>query len=487
MRNSARYSLIGMLALLLAAAGSVPRAVAESPWRLRLAPVFEELPADVDAADGPRPWRALGPFVSQNRPKWIDEETMSARFRPLLVFYDKAPFREQGWGSLWPLAVHRESRNQDHTRLLLGYRTEYLHEAEGSLRWGIAPLLWGGRARDGEEYLALFPLGGTIRDVAGYERVRFRLFPYRLSTWYGDDVAHAFFWPFFGFSHHEEEFAKWRVFPLAGAAKRPGYTRRFYFWPFVHTYRNVSEDGDLVEEGRFYFPVAGWSETRGPDGEVVGDSRTALWPFFSRLRSPHLERLHSPWPFYQYEVRPKEDYRRVYYWPLYGTRTVADTFRHRFLLWPFWQDWDMETDAVTIRQRQLFPVYWSSTHEAPDGTRVVYRHLFPVVKYEYGPGYSWGRILSLWPKRNTPGVERNYAPLWTLYSWQRTGEALHHEALWGTFQLDRSRGELTGLYLFPFFDYQATDNAWRLNLGTGILGFGAGAERNIQLLWLLEW
>jgi hypothetical protein len=53
-------------------------------------------------------------------------------------------------------------------------------------------------------------------------------------------------------------------------------------------------------------------------------------------------------------------------------------------------------------------------------------------------------------------VERNFAPLWTLYSRERHGTASEDEVLWGLFRSRRESGGARSLSLFPLFSVSSS-------------------------------
>jgi len=91
-------------------------------------------------------------------------------------------------------------------------------------------------------YRALFPIGGTIKDRLGYDRLHFVLFPFYLQTEVkGARVTHAP-WPFLRFidgeGHHGFEF-----WPLFGRRGRAGdYDSQFYLWPLIYKSSNHLSD-----------------------------------------------------------------------------------------------------------------------------------------------------------------------------------------------------------------------------------------------------
>ena len=101
------------------------------------------------------------------------------------------------------------------------------------------------------------------------------------------------------------------------------------------------------------------------------------------------------------------------------------------------------------------------------------------------------RFLALYPMRKSAGVERNLAPLWTLYEYQREEDRRQHDLLWGLWQYKATAETTRKVSLFPFFSYRRGDpdsQGKRLDILTGLFGRETAADgtRKTRLLWFLR-
>ena len=152
-------------------------------------------------------------------------------------------------------------------------------------------------------------------------------------------------------------------------------------------------------------------------------------PFFRWSRTGDLKALNCPWPFVQYSSGETD---KLYLWPLWGRRSSSG-FNSTFLLWPIIRSETTEKDDLVTRRFKCVPVI--SYESRPPEHR--YFKLWPLFSYRREEDIARTRALALWPRKETPGIERNYAPLWTLYSRTRSGALREDDLLWGLFRYRR--------------------------------------------------
>ena len=119
-------------------------------------------------------------------------------------------------------------------------------------------------------------------------------------------------------------------------------------------------------------------------------------------------------------------------------------------------------------------------------------------RHKFWPLYSFRRngesmrfrCLELWPLFETGGIERNWAPFWTLFRHERAKDFSETELLWGLFRrVDRKTDGYRNTSVFPLIEWgkheaQATT---RWQIGKGLLGYKkVRGKRKLKLLWLLE-
>ena len=175
--------------------------------------------------------------------------------------------------------------------------------------------------------------------------------------------------------------------------------------------------------------------------------------------------VHAPWPFIQ--MADGELYKRIV-WPLYGKKQLG-TQTKQYFLWPF--IWNNQTEyARHIQHRRYglpFFAYQSDVvtkktekYEVGDVSSRYWK-IWPLMSWERKHGNTRFRTLELWPRRNTPGVERNWTPYWTLYRRVNTDGAVGHHVLWGLYRQTKSPEQFEWSLLKGLAGYKKTQNSRR--------------------------
>ncbi len=390
---------------------------------------------------------------------------------------------------LWPLATARRDGDAVRDRYLLFFRTDPdIANEDGLERSYLVPFFFRGRSDEGEPYLAVFPIGGRLEDSFALDEIRFWMFPLYLATRKDDAQATYYVWPIFG-KVDGGGIRKRRIFPLWGYVDRQGKWRHeFKLWPIINYSR--SQDPRIDGKGVFIFPLYGKVTYSDPGTGRYFHNETFLWPFFSRTHTESGSRVHAPWPFV---VTNKQHKGRIcdqrWLWPLWG-QSVRPTSRKWFLIWPFIQVHHDTFDAAERKCTYLLPLYWSFMETADSGEEKVYRRLWPLLSYNRSvTGETEIRLLDIWPQRNVDVVDRNWAPLWTLYRYRRIGNQQEQEILWGFWRYTND-GDETRFGLFPLFKYTASGSTGRVRLRFfgGLLeteNSGRG-NRVSRLLWIFR-
>ncbi|MFW5802570.1 MAG: hypothetical protein ACOCWJ_01510 [Verrucomicrobiota bacterium] len=468
---------------------------------LRLAPFYESKAAEPSSGGSVRA-RAFGPLFSLNEPLWPAEQLVSAYPRPAYVQFRDADSGTTGIDSFWPLAVHRRRPGRRSTRLALAYYSHQEGEGDDSddqLRWGLIPILWGGRVPDKGSYFALFPAGGVVHDMIGYDHIRFALFPLYLNTVRTGSHQHSLLWPIFSVTRSDGRLEKWRVFPLIGGARSASKRQYFALWPLLHAMRENTDEGRTRKAFAFLPFYGQLTETDDRTSEETFWSRTVLWPLFSGATGHGMTRLHLLYPFYQSKTLRKNEeivYKKQFFWPFYGTRERSDE-HYRFIAWPFHHQWIQQPDENTTRKHQYFlPFYWSSVLRENDRVTRSRHHVWPLVRTERRGQYSLTTALALWPYGNAAPIQRSYAPFWTLYARAGHGRGFEEEALWGLWQYAEQypeKSEETDAIskarwrLFPFVDARRDGENYSVSFLKGLLKVTNAEDQKNRLFWLLKW
>ena len=462
------------LLLILAAPAS------SSGRELEFAPIVE-----IERGDALSYWRALGPFF-EHKAVHHGQETqyVTALLRPLVSFFDASEEDRRGLDLLWPVGVRRV-RNREMTQRFLLYvgSNGDVRDPESDKRHWLLPLLFVGQSEEQGSYAAVFPVAGNIHDIAGIDAVRFAAFPLYLATEDVDVSSKTVLWPIFSMTQGPQ-LRKWRVFPLCGAAHRPESVRRFYLWPFVHTIDFRGEnDGS---GGVFVLPFGGYLAR----GEASRWS--VLWPFFQGAESQVLSQLHCPWPFYQRKIRMRDGTKAsdlLYIWPVWGRKERPES-QYRFAAWPFYHQFrSSDADARTSRTvTWLLPFYASRVERRQGESTRVLKQVWPLLRYVRNDS-GWTRLetLALWPRWGDKPIERNYAPLWQVYTFTESPASRRHDLLWGLVQYESRQQSEWELILSPLVKVQRSADGAGVSLLKGLYGYDPGRSKAHRLLWFLNW
>jgi hypothetical protein len=183
-----------------------------------------------------------------------------------------------------------------------------------------------------------------------------------------------------------------------------------------------------------FFPLAGSVDREKEQQWLV------LPPFFSHATTDAAERWRLPWPFYE-TVTTKTAKRRSC-WPFYGD-LKSDDEQHAYAAWPLFDSFTLKGKGGREERSRFFPFYVKDTRYQTDQAGVeqvkeTYTRVWPFYARESSPEGSRLRVLELSLIRYSGGIERNWAPFWTLYERTEQGKEIVHDALWGLLQYHRT-------------------------------------------------
>lgn len=371
-------------------------------------------------------WRAAGPLIEGAREPDAQADLLAVR----PFFSHETAGDAEVMDLLWPLATWHRRGVGASWRALLAYGADAdVDDPESAYFIRIFPFYFEGRTRAGEEYHALFPLGGTICGLPSFDRARFVLFPLYGDSQTRDTRTVTWLWPLF-LTRHGDELDQWRLFPLYGVSRRTGeltLTRRFVLWPL---WTAVHYDGERVQGDAFVlFPLYGQAD--------LGDERSwmLLPPFFSwtRNEAQDYRRLRCPWPLVQWERRGADSAAGL--WPLYGERQTAELSRW-YALWPIIRSERVTHGSNRVERFHVTPVFYQERRAATAGLDEAredhYWRLWPLLSWSRQGAASRLRVLELTWFRNSQAIERNWAPFWSLFVRRREADgASRNDLLWG--------------------------------------------------------
>lgn len=415
---------------------------------LRLGPFFETATDDNGAS-----MVAMRPFYSRETASPTD------------------PTSKSKTDVLWPLGTYSTRNNRFYWRALLFYGTGTMDDPTSPgdpYRFRLFPFFFVGKTSGGDDYGAIFPLGGKLRDFFFYDELDFCLFPIYAKGKTKSTEMTTYLWPFY-LKREGENFSQRRFFPFYGTKERLHYGRlmaksEFIAWPFWTSF-NVTDtsDGSSIGDGFVFWPFYGYSDTKSDSENTRIKMRTFLPPFFLFAGDgKDYEKVFAPWPFYRHIS--EGNHIENHYWPFYGSnqrkgvkdsKTIDSTTE--YYLWPLFRATSVNTDDK-IRENYYhapLPFYFHHSRiiSKKDGDeRSVYSRLWPLFSYRNSPSGTHFRFpeFSLWSK--SEAIERNWAPLWSLYTFREKEDGAYlNDLLWGFLSWGRNdRGERTfSLFWIP--------------------------------------
>lgn len=358
---------------------------------------------------------------------------------------------------LWPLYTQKGFKDEQYSRFLFfGYSLDFSKDDDRHRTW-VIPFYFQGVDANGEGYFAIFPFGGTIHEFLGRDKIMFAAFPVFGKSQINDVKTTSVFWPIYSHSQGEKV-DRVRVWPLYGQTDLHGeYQKKFVLWPL---YSSVKYTNERNPGGGFILvPIYGQIKTEKADNYWL------VAPIFRYMHSDEQWIIHAPWPFIQ--LAGGEMHKRIF-WPIYGKKSLG-TLSRQYVVWPIL--WNNKTKYArhTQNRRLIVPFVSYQTDVVTHKTERYdvgdvsskYWKIWPLMSWERKDGNSRFRTLELWPLRNTQGIERNWAPWWTLYRRMNTDGEVGHHVLWGAYRQTQSSAGFEWSLLKGFVGYKKTETSRR--------------------------
>jgi hypothetical protein len=434
----------------------------------------------IEATDGSVSRRALGPlFESRSGP---GDDAMFA-LRPLYARATNAASDRVDGDLLWPVGEFSSMNGECDWRVGVAWYRCFDTSAERP-RWRlwVLPVYYQGRNAAGENYAALFPLGGRICEFLGRDECQFALWPLWQRTTVDDLESLDILFPLYGIAHGTIT-ERLRLFPFYGRVVQQGsYDKRFILWPIWSSadYHYPGSEGS----GYILFPLFGRIDLTDQSTWMV------LPPFFRFSRGSRVDRIFAPWPFVQYDRGARS---RLHVWPLFG-RTSDPGLERSYALWPVLWRSKVYREGLVSRSYWAVPLVFAETlrnrraapGEPPEALRW---KLWPLASYARHHDEVRFRTLALWPTRDFPCIERSWAPWWTVADYHREGADADTEILWGMFRR-QVRGEASvRTSVFPLVEWSAAapedaPASREVSLLKGLLGYRwGGVGRELRILY----
>ncbi|HCW43795.1 MAG: hypothetical protein H8E43_03330 [Planctomycetia bacterium] len=408
--------------------------------------------------------RGIPPFYVEREETLPDGDKLkSQHFWPFYSSAESSDMKETR--ILWPLYMDRTEPNRNQTWIIpIYHRSVYNHsETRKDIDGFLLPiLLWGSDPEEGD-YLALGPLGGTIKGLLGKDRIDYLLFPLWARLQDRDQVAEHYLFPIAGRDYGPLRNG-WRIFPFYGESEgttldgRVRDRSRTIMWPFWNEKMSRLDTDN---------PISAWW----------------LWPFYGLIESNHriqrsiafplwLEEhdsrtMTSSWSLFPWTIGTRKgNWNRVELYPFWGFHERAGISKG-FTLWPFWQWESQKTGRKTREVRRLFP-FWKSIDETKsNGESASERLLWPLARWQKSAdGKTKGAFPALLPFDAPRGFNWSHGRATRLARWNKDSEGWDFELLWGLFTSSK-RSKITEFSLLGGLiskerSERSDDTRWRL-------------------------
>lgn len=387
---------------------------------------------------------------------------------------------------VWPIASAESFRQEFKWRVLLTwYLDRDWRDPKSKYHLWCIPLYFQGRDKDKRFYMAFFPFGGRVCDILGLDESIFVLFPIYARSHVNEVETRDILWPIFSRTEGKGVYRK-RVFPFYGRnCHRDRYEKRFILWPFWTWghYKYPRSSGTAY----ILWPLWGHFD--------LEDQKSWLFipPLIRFSSGQRLNYNYCPWPFVQWSSGEVE---KFYLWPLWGKKNMHSV-RSAFFLWPIFRTEQMDRGDTYSQRFLALPFIQSEvrkvhSHDPAVRSKIVarYHKIWPLLSYMQEGENKRFRALDLWPTRNTGAVEREYAPIWTLYSHTLMGNSYDDELLWGLYRCRKRGSEYRSVSLFPAVSWTRDDregNRREWSILKGLLAYKReGTQKSLRVLYFLN-
>lgn len=352
-------------------------------------------------------------------------------------------------------------------------------EDESKRRFTLFPFFFYQRSstQPTNNYTALVPLYGTMRNHLFRDEVRFVLMPLYVHTRKGQMETDNYLLPFF---HHRHGggYDGWQFWPVVGNETKaltyrtnnleeaeliPGHQKRFLFWPIFHQHR-TGLGGPNPETNTVVFPL--FAHQRSPNR----DQSQYLIPFFTVIddREKKYKEWGFPWPLVDFARGEGKTGNRV--WPLFS-EVRSPSAESRFYLWPLFMQKGVHSEQYARTRSRVLFFLWSDVREENRVAKTERRRrdLWPLFthKHDYNGNERLQILAPLEPfVPNVRGVERGWSPVWSLYRDEHNAKegTRSQSFLWNLWRRESEPGASRTSFLFGAVKTERTEAGRRWGL-----------------------
>jgi len=439
---------------------------------------------------------SVGERVDAMGPLFYDQTTEGVRtwaIPPLMSSLYSEPTDSGEIDFLYPVITYDRFGEEYRFQILqlFSFSGGVNQSGQGADRFTLFPFYYQQRSpNSNENYTALFPIYGKLRNRLFRAEIDFLLWPLYVRTkrqpgagtvgadeflklgnrWAqsrrGDITTFNFLAPIFHL-RYGDGLRGWQAWPLAGhelktvttrtnawgdAETIPGYEKSFVLWPiWMRDTRNVGTTNQSFYNTLLPF----YSSYRSP----LRDSTSYLWPFGLTItddRARQYLEVDVLWPVFAYARGEGKTTTR--FWPLFGF-SHNEVLERNFCLWPVYKYTHLHSDPLDRQRTQILFFLYSDKEETNADTGATGRRIdcWPLFsrKRDFQGNTSLQVFSILEPLFSaSKSVERNYSPVWSVWRSEKnvkTG-ATSQSLLWNLYSNRKtSEGVRTTSFLFGLF------------------------------------
>ena len=413
-------------------------------------------------------WRteAAGPFFYSQK----TEDEMVWALPPFFSCAKNFAIENHEDNFLYPLLTYERYGKQYRWQFFQLFSFAGGAETDGSdkKRFTLYPFYFQQRSpKPADNYTAVVPFYGHLRDRLLFHDVFFILFPLYSETRKHEIVTDTYLYPFVHFRHGDGLYG-WQVWPFYGTEHKdvttktngfgdsvniPGHDKSFVLWP-IHLRQQTGIGAENPEKLTAEIPF--YLSTRSPQR----DSTTVLWPFFSWIddRSKKYHEWEGPWPFVIFARGEGKTTSRVFpiYSRSYNSERESDSY-----VWPVYQHRSFHNAALEQERTQVLFYLYARVMEknVQTGAEKIRLDMWPFFTWHHDFNGS-ERLQVFAPLEpavpNNRGIERNWSPLWSLWRAEdnaKTGTS-SWSLLWNLYRHESAPKQKKTSLLFGLFQYQ---------------------------------
>lgn len=410
-------------------------------------------------------------------------------YRPL-IYTKVSSAKEEATAKeiFWPLYSENTRRDYRARRFLLWFSVDFdTTDDESRYRRWLFPIWFDGKTKTGENYAALFPIYGNVKEMY-FDYFNFVLWPIWQEYGRGSQHTWSVLWPIVSRTKGNG-ISAFRVFPFYGTSTREGkYDSEFILWPI---WSHSKYSGVNPGYSWMLFPVCGRVNTENETRWLF------VPPLFSYAKgrgdTPNYRRINCPWPLVM--ILDKDNVHKRHFIPFYmhqydDNKSLDSTW----IMWPFYRQREAYRGRLKENIYAFNPIFFSSSIKADSNKDGVYdervedyMRIWPLYSERLDDVNTYVRVPDFSFSRRKGLLDRNLLDMFSLYTFgrDRERERVDHELLWGLYTRGYGK-DYSKTHIFPFYNHSRDGDISSWSLFYGLIGKDRkGEESKWRFLWFL--